>query len=77
MGPQVATQNELVDELIARVKFFHIIQVNGTPASGKTTLKNLMVNKLLEWRSNNTRLYRFRLEDEISSQCKRLGCLSP
>ncbi|KAB8260979.1 hypothetical protein BDV32DRAFT_137656 [Aspergillus pseudonomiae] len=46
MGPQVATQNELVDELIARVKFFHIIQVNGTPASGKTTLKNLMMKSV-------------------------------
>ncbi|GAB1193886.1 hypothetical protein APSETT444_003121 [Aspergillus pseudonomiae] len=48
MGSQVATRNELVDELIARLKVFHIIRVNGTPASGKTTLMNLMVNKLLE-----------------------------
>ena len=39
------SRNKLVDELIARVKHFHI--VNGTPASGKTTLLNLMANKLL------------------------------
>ncbi|KAL4814738.1 hypothetical protein BDW67DRAFT_176907 [Aspergillus spinulosporus] len=41
------SRNKLVDELIARVKHFHIVRVNGTPASGKTTLLNLMANKLL------------------------------
>ncbi|KAL3468252.1 hypothetical protein BJX64DRAFT_247158 [Aspergillus heterothallicus] len=48
IGSQVASRNKVVDELIARVKYFHIIRVNGTPASGKTTIMNLMVNKLLK-----------------------------
>ncbi|BAE55192.1 unnamed protein product [Aspergillus oryzae RIB40] len=39
---------DLVDELIARVHDYHIIRVIGPPASGKTTLMKLMVNKLLE-----------------------------
>lgn len=29
------------------MKHFHIVRVNGTPASGKTTLLNLMANELL------------------------------
>lgn len=33
------------------MKYFHIIRINGTPASGKTTIMNLMVNKLLEYDS--------------------------
>ncbi|BDD61460.1 hypothetical protein MAP00_006504 [Monascus purpureus] len=48
IGSHVVSRNKLVDELIARVKSFHIIRVNGTPASGKTTIMNLMVNKLFE-----------------------------
>jgi hypothetical protein len=38
----------LVDEIIARVQSYHIVRVRGTPASGKTTLMNLVANELLE-----------------------------
>ena len=31
-------QTEMVDELVDRVKRFHIIRVRGVPGSGKTTL---------------------------------------
>lgn len=48
MPPFINSRAELVDELIARVQHYHIIRVSGTPASGKTTVMNLMVNKLLE-----------------------------
>ncbi|KAF5865905.1 hypothetical protein ETB97_001973 [Aspergillus alliaceus] len=44
----VISRGKLVDELIARVNHYHIVRVNGTPASGKTVLMNLVVNKLLE-----------------------------
>ncbi|KAE8331527.1 hypothetical protein BDV39DRAFT_189902 [Aspergillus sergii] len=44
----VNPREDLVDELIARVHDYHIIRVIGPPASGKTTLMKLMVNKLLE-----------------------------
>lgn len=47
LGHHVIPRSRLVDELIARVKHFHIVRVNGTPASGKTTLLNLMANELL------------------------------
>ncbi|KAL2819013.1 hypothetical protein BDW59DRAFT_175000 [Aspergillus cavernicola] len=35
---------KLIDELIKRVECFRIIRVNAPPASGKTTLMNLMIN---------------------------------
>src|SRR2546423_1747471 len=38
---------KLVDEMIARVQCYHIIRVRGTPASGKTTVMQLVANKLL------------------------------
>lgn len=47
IGPCVVSRSKVVDELIARVQTYHIIRVRGTPASGKTTLMKLMVNKLL------------------------------
>jgi hypothetical protein len=43
---------KLVDEIIARVNVYHIILVRGTPASGKSTLMQLVVNKLLEVRGH-------------------------
>ncbi|KAL2832480.1 hypothetical protein BDW59DRAFT_169350 [Aspergillus cavernicola] len=49
IGSQITPRGKVVDELIARVHYFHIVRVNGTPASGKTTLMNLTVNKLLEY----------------------------
>ena len=42
----VHPRTELVDEIIARVRRYHIIQVRGTPASGKTTVMHLVANKL-------------------------------
>ena len=48
LSPFINPRAKLVDELIARVQHYHIIRVNGTPASGKTTVMNLVVNKLLE-----------------------------
>lgn len=44
----LAPRTELVDELIARLQYYHIIRVRGTPASGKTTLMRLVANKLFE-----------------------------
>ena len=44
----VHARTELVNEIIARVHHYHIIQVRGTPASGKTTVMALVANKLLE-----------------------------
>ncbi|KAL4744277.1 hypothetical protein BDW72DRAFT_212891 [Aspergillus terricola var. indicus] len=49
IGHHAVSRNRLVDELIARVKHFHIVRVNGTPASGKTILLNLMANKILAY----------------------------
>jgi hypothetical protein len=46
--PSINTREKLVDELIARVQHYHIIQVRGTPASGKTTVMTLVANKLFE-----------------------------
>jgi hypothetical protein len=48
LPPFVNPRTKLVDEMIARVQRYHIIRVRGTPASGKTTVMNLMANKLLE-----------------------------
>ena len=47
-SPPVNLRTELVDEIIARVQGYHIIQVRGTPASGKTTVMQLVANKLLQ-----------------------------
>jgi hypothetical protein len=44
----VNPRTKLVDEIIARLQQYHIIVVRGTPASGKTTLMELVANKLLE-----------------------------
>jgi hypothetical protein len=41
-------RTKLVNELIHRLHYYHIIRVRGTPASGKTTVMNLVVNQLLE-----------------------------
>lgn len=49
IGPHVIYRDKLVDELITRVRYFHIVRVRGTPASGKTTIMNLLANKLLEY----------------------------
>lgn len=46
--PSTIPRTELVDGIISRVEEFHIIRVNGTSASGKTTLMNLTVNSLLK-----------------------------
>ncbi|KAL4961801.1 uncharacterized protein BDV14DRAFT_192003 [Aspergillus stella-maris] len=44
----IIPRGDLVDELIARVNHYHIVRVNGTPASGKSVLMNLVANTLLE-----------------------------
>ncbi|KAL4936667.1 hypothetical protein BDV06DRAFT_216484 [Aspergillus oleicola] len=44
----IIPRGNLVDELIARVNHYHIVRVDGTPASGKTVLMNLVANTLLE-----------------------------
>lgn len=46
--PYINTRAKLVDELIARIQHYHIIRVSNTLASGKTTVMDLVVNKLLE-----------------------------
>ena len=43
--------------MIARVQRYHIIRVRGTPASGKTTLMQLLANKLLEIYDHTTPIY--------------------
>ncbi|KAE8412341.1 hypothetical protein BDV36DRAFT_300967 [Aspergillus pseudocaelatus] len=47
LPPFTIARETLVDELIARVNHYRIIRVNGTPASGKTTLMRLVANELL------------------------------
>lgn len=71
IGSHVVSRKKLVNELIARVKSFHIVRIDGTPAPGKTTIVNLMVNKLLKCDPTPVRL-----EDGISSLCKWPGRLS-
>lgn len=46
-----------MDELIARVDYFHIVRVNGTPASGKTILMNLVANRLFELHGSATPIF--------------------
>jgi hypothetical protein len=48
---------KLVDEIVARVKAYRIIQVRGTPASGKTTVMQLVANKLLEVHGHELPIY--------------------
>jgi hypothetical protein len=55
--PFITPRAKLVDELIARVQHYHIIRVNGTPASGKTTVMNLVANKLFEKYGQTTPIY--------------------
>jgi hypothetical protein len=43
----VSPQNQLVNGIIDRAETFRIIIVKGTPACGKTTLMQLVANKLL------------------------------
>ena len=52
-------RTELVDEIIARVRHYHIIQVRGTPASGKTIVMQLVANKLLEMYNHEPPIYIF------------------
>jgi hypothetical protein len=47
----------LVDEVIARVRRYHIVRVRGTPASGKTTLMKLVANKLLQEHGHTTPIH--------------------
>ena len=54
----------LVDEIIARVQHHHIIRVCGTPASGKTTVMQLIANKLLEKYGQTTQIYTMTSWDE-------------
>lgn len=44
----VAERTELVKEIFERLDNFSIVRINGTPASGKTTLMNLMIKRLLK-----------------------------
>ncbi|RAH71854.1 uncharacterized protein BO66DRAFT_436731 [Aspergillus aculeatinus CBS 121060] len=45
--PWTAKRPHFVHELIARLDRYCLIRVNGTPASGKTTMLNLVANELL------------------------------
>ncbi|RAH63999.1 uncharacterized protein BO66DRAFT_406762 [Aspergillus aculeatinus CBS 121060] len=38
---------QFIDELIARLDRYHLIRVNGTPASGKTSMTRVLANELL------------------------------
>ncbi|BCR92041.1 uncharacterized protein ACHE_70884S [Aspergillus chevalieri] len=48
LSSRVHPRTKLVNELIERLHYYHIIRVRGTPASGKTTLMNIVVNQLFE-----------------------------
>ncbi|OJJ94765.1 hypothetical protein ASPACDRAFT_64920 [Aspergillus aculeatus ATCC 16872] len=54
--PYVHPRHDLIDELIRRLERYHLIRINGTPASGKTTTMKLLANELLE-RYPDTPLY--------------------
>ncbi|RAH75635.1 uncharacterized protein BO66DRAFT_445672 [Aspergillus aculeatinus CBS 121060] len=54
--PYVSPRHDLINELIRRLERYHLIRVNGTPASGKTTTMKLLANELLE-RYPDTPLY--------------------
>ncbi|BCR93607.1 uncharacterized protein AKAW2_10653S [Aspergillus luchuensis] len=56
VGSHIVHRDGLITELIARLKASHIVRVRGTPASGKTTIVNLLANKLLDC-DPNTPLY--------------------
>jgi hypothetical protein len=57
LPPFVNPRTKLVDEIIARVQRYHIIRVRGTPASGKTTVMQLVANKLLEKCGQTTHIH--------------------
>ncbi|KAB8265226.1 hypothetical protein BDV32DRAFT_116231 [Aspergillus pseudonomiae] len=44
----VAERTELVKEICERLDCFAIVRINGTPASGKTTLINFTIKHLIE-----------------------------
>ncbi|PYI27682.1 hypothetical protein BP00DRAFT_352884 [Aspergillus indologenus CBS 114.80] len=54
--PYVNPRHYLINELILRLERYHLIRINGTPASGKTTTMKLMANELLK-RYPDTPLY--------------------
>ncbi|PYI23954.1 hypothetical protein BO99DRAFT_418681 [Aspergillus violaceofuscus CBS 115571] len=54
--PYVNLRHDLINELILRLERYHLIRINGTPASGKTTTMKLMANELLK-RYPDTPLY--------------------
>jgi hypothetical protein len=45
--------------MIARVQYYHIIRVRGTPASGKTTVMQLVANKLFRKYGQTTPIHTF------------------
>jgi hypothetical protein len=53
----VNPRTKLVDEIIARVQGYHIIVVRGTPASGKTTVMQLVANKLLKMHGHESPIH--------------------
>ncbi|KAL3480195.1 hypothetical protein BJX99DRAFT_254788 [Aspergillus californicus] len=50
LPPLTIPRPELVNELIKRVECFRIVRVDAPSVSGKTTMMNLLINTLLEWR---------------------------
>lgn len=53
----VAERTELVKEVFERLDHFAIVRINGTPASGKTTLMNLMIKHLLKESEGQEQIY--------------------
>jgi hypothetical protein len=53
----VAERAELVKEIFERLDNFAVVRINGTPASGKTTLMNLMIKHLLKGKEGHNPIY--------------------
>ncbi|RHZ43313.1 uncharacterized protein CDV56_100733 [Aspergillus thermomutatus] len=53
----IAERAELVKEILERLLHFAIVRINATPASGKSTLMNLMVKHLLKGKEGHNPIY--------------------
>jgi len=53
----IADRADLVSEVFERLHHLGIVRINGTPASGKSTLMNLMIRHLLKGKERDKSIY--------------------